>query len=914
MPRSHSAAGRLRSAAAVLPCLATLLSAQTLEAQTSEAQRPPNIVVILADDQGYADLSCQGRPEPVSTPGIDRLAAEGVRFTSGYASGYVCAPTRAGLMTGRYQQRFGFYQAGDSRVGLPLSERTLADLLGEAGYATGAFGKWHLGLEPEYHPLRRGFDSFYGFLGHGGHDYFELTVTDDHQSMFRDEERIDDTGYLTDNLAREAVAFIERHRDEPFFLYLPFNAVHKPLQAPEEDVARFDTGTPERDVYLAMLYRLDLAVGRVLDCLDREGLREDTLIVYLSDNGGARGNFADNWPLRDFKHSTYEGGVRVPFLVSWPGTLPEGETCDEPVICLDVLPTACAAAGVPLPEDRTYDGVDLLPLLRGEAEGPLHQALFWDGAQGKVGMRTDRWKWVDDHGEVSLFDLEADVGEQQDLSAAHPELTRRLGNHFASWRAAMAPHMRAKGAPPEETGEATAEDEPTREERRAMREERRQERGDGARPPNVLLVVLDDLNDQLGTFGHPAVPTPSMDRLAAGGLRLDRAYSQYPSCGPSRASLLSGLYPETTGVLDNKVDIRDTRPGTVSLPELMRAHGYWTGGVGKVFHNEHTNPGEAAWDASVRFENEADLDAPGGGQSTPAFGPSDLPDAGHRDGKNALQVARWLSERPFGDEPFFIACGFHKPHVPFYAPREYFDRQPVEADGVAPVPADDWDDIPARAMVKRHRAFGFELGQADPQRRWEYTRAYRACVGYVDAQLGLVLDALEETGRWEDTIVVLLSDHGYHLGDHFMWGKVTLFESCARVPMIVRAPGRTQPGSTSGQLVELVDVVPTLAELCGLELAERLGGRSLVPLLEDPTTEIHGAAYTVVRRGEELGRSIRTLRWRYADWGVPEGEELYDLEADPGEHQNLARVGGNEHTLQRMRRRLARRSAAASGG
>ena len=371
-----------------------------------------------------------------------------------------------------------------------------------------------------------------------------------------------------------------------------------------------------------------------------------------------------------------------------------------------------------------------------------------------------------------------------------------------------------------------------RDERRQERRTRKEEGGDGPGGPNVLLIVYDDLNDQLSTFGYPAVATPSMDRLAAAGLRLDRAYCQYPSCGPSRASFLSGLYPENTGVLDNKAFIQDTRPGTLSLPELMRARGYWTGGVGKVFHKERADLDDQAWDALERFENEAKLDVPGGGESIPAFGPSDLADAGHRDGKNALQVARWLEERPFGDDPFFIACGFHKPHVPFFAPREYFDRQPPGADGAEPVPADDWDDIPARAMVKRYRAFGFELGEADPERRRAYTRAYRACVGYVDAQLGLVLDALEESGQWEDTIVVLISDHGYHLGDHFLWGKVTLFESCARVPMIVRAPGRTTPGSSSGQLVELVDLVPTLAELCGLRPAERLDGRSLVLLIE----------------------------------------------------------------------------------
>jgi iduronate 2-sulfatase len=895
-------------------------------------ERPPNIVLFLSDDQGYADVGCQQHEAQIATPHIDRLADEGVRFTSGYASAYVCAPTRAGLLTGHYQQRFGFYRASDSRMGLPLGEITLADLLQRAGYATGIFGKWHLGLEPEYHPLRRGFDSFYGFLGHGGHDYFELRATEDHTSIFRDEERIDDTGYLTDNLAREAVAFIESNKDEPFFLYLPFNAVHAPLQAPKGDIARYDTGSAERDTYLAMLHRMDLAVGQVLDCLEREGLREQTLVVYLSDNGGAKKNHSDNGPLRGYKHSVYEGGLRVPFLVSWPGTLPQGETCDEPVISLDVLPTACAAAGVSLPTDRSYDGVNLLPLLRGEAEEPLPRALFWDGEDDRQAMRSGPWKWVRNRGRVELFDLRTDLGEQEDLSALQPEMAARLGGEFAAWRVSMAPHMKKKGGDPDQgeaqgggsendpTGEANGKREGREARRQAQREERRAARrkkqtereGPDAGRPNVLLIICDDLNDHIGAYGHPGVETPAMDRLAAAGLRFDRAYCQYPSCGPSRASFLSGLYPEITGVLDNKVTIEETRPGTVSLPQLMRRNGYWTGGVGKVFHKQRADTQADAWDAHARFENEDGPVATGGDGDSTAFGPSPLPDSAHRDGKNARQVASWIEERAFGEKPFFIACGFHKPHVPFWAPQEYFDRYPLESIDLEPVPASDWDDIPARARVKRYRAFGFEPGVEDPARRRAYTRAYHACVSFVDAQIGLLLDALEENDLWENTIVLLISDHGYQLGDHFMWGKVTLFEECARVPLIIRAPGRTSPGTSSAGLVELVDLVPTLTDLCGIEPPAGLSGRSFTDLLDAPEGTGRSVAYTVVRRGTELGRAIRTLRWRYADWGKPEHEELYDLLADPGEHHNLARTPGHEEVLEELREHLRLRRVAAS--
>lgn len=453
---------RFRVACIALPA-AALFSATLLPAAGK-----PNIVLIVSDDQGYADASCYEHPDEVRTPHIDRLAARGVRFTNGYATGYVCAPTRAGLLTGRYQQRFGFYTAGDSRTGLPVGEITLADVLKARGYATGVFGKWHLGLEPPYRPLARGFGEFYGFLGHGGHDYFKLARTDEYTSIYRNDTIIDETGYLTDNLAREAVSFIERHQAGPFFLYLPFNAVHWPLQAPAEDRKRFHNADAGRNTYLAMLHRMDLAVGRVLDALDRHDLSENTLVFFLSDNGGARKNLANNGALRDFKHSVYEGGVRVPFLVSWPGHAPRGAVIDTPVICLDIFPTACAAAGATLPGDRVIDGKSLLPLLKGTQDGPLHEAIFWDGDEEKRAVRMGRWKLVDNKGAVALFDLDKDTGETTDLAKRRPEMVEKLRSAFQAWRAEMKPRIvrkRPAGKGPTAGG--------SREEKRRKRREAR---------------------------------------------------------------------------------------------------------------------------------------------------------------------------------------------------------------------------------------------------------------------------------------------------------------------------------------------------------------------------------------------------------------------------------------------------------
>lgn len=411
----------------------------------------PNVVVIVTDDHGYADLSCYDHPKEVSTPNIDRIARRGVRFTQGYVSAYVCAPTRAALMTGRYQQRFGFYTASDSRAGMPLTEITIADILRKHGYATGAFGKWHLGIDMPYHPLKRGFDEFYGFLGHGGHDYFDLKRTpDDFRSIWRNDKIINDEGYLTDNLGREAVNFVRKHQNRPFFLYLPFNAVHQPLQAPEESIRKFDTGSRSRDIYLAMLKHQDQAVGRLLDELEKLKLDRNTLIFYFSDNGGARGNAANNGVLRDYKHSVYEGGIRVPFLFSWPAQLPQDTVFRHPIICMDVLPTVAAATGAQLPTDRTYDGKNLLPYLTGKTPGPIHEWLFWDGGEGKRAVRYGRWKLVDNSGKIELFDLDADVSEKNNLAAKNPEMVQRLRTALEEWSKKNAPRIRERPGPPDE--------------------------------------------------------------------------------------------------------------------------------------------------------------------------------------------------------------------------------------------------------------------------------------------------------------------------------------------------------------------------------------------------------------------------------------------------------------------------------
>ncbi len=448
--------------------------------------------------------------------------------------------------------------------------------------------------------------------------------------------------------------------------------------------------------------------------------------------------------------------------------------------------------------------------------------------------------------------------------------------------------------------------------------------------PNVLFIVCDDLNTHVSTSDYPYISTPAFDELAENGMTFKRAYCQYPVCGPSRASFLSGLYPESTGVINNTADIRNERPGTVTMPQAFREQGYWTAATGKIFHNANVDPGDAVWDEKAFFSNDemplekqakiefeaaygsvGDRDnrkrwkefllgyAPQTMNQSPGWGPSGLTDDQHRDGKNALQALDWIQKRTFGDKPFFIAVGIHKPHVPFLAPDKYFDQYPKAGLKYVKPPSNFWDTIPPSSISKRYQGFGFEMGVENDDLRREYMQAYHACISFIDAQIGRILNALKSSGDWDNTIIVLTSDHGYQLGEHFMWGKVTLFEVCNRVPLLVRVPGQTKPSSISQGLVELIDLFPTLAELCGIQIPNYLQGKSLVPMLRDPGKSGKNVVYTVVSRGNHLGKAIRTDRWRYAKWS--DGEELYDLHKDPAEHHNLVDREDYSKTLERVR-------------
>jgi arylsulfatase A-like enzyme len=409
-------------------------------------QSPPNILIILADDLGYGDVSFNGCPD-YATPNMDSIATNGALCKNGYVMYPLCSPSRAALMTGRYEQRFGFEnqllpEQGNPRLGLPNSEATLAELLRPAGYACGAIGKWHLGSAPNLVPNSRGFDEFFGFLGAGSRYY--------NADLYRNTTRVTESSYLTDAFTREAVSFINRHQAQPFFLYLAYNAVHNPYdRPPQRYMNRVQNITdPARRIYAAMVLALDDGIGQVLQTLQADNLLNNTLIFFLSDNGAPDHEFTRNLPLRGYKFDVLEGGIHVPFAIQWTGTVPANVVYRRPIASLDIVSTAASAAGVSLPGDREYDGLNVLPFLTGQQNSP-RRTLFWRdfglGDNGPPGSTITIWAVRDGalklvtsqatvHNAPALYDLHNDIGETTDLASAQPSEVSRLRNLYDQWQ------------------------------------------------------------------------------------------------------------------------------------------------------------------------------------------------------------------------------------------------------------------------------------------------------------------------------------------------------------------------------------------------------------------------------------------------------------------------------------------------
>ncbi len=450
---------------------------------------------------------------------------------------------------------------------------------------------------------------------------------------------------------------------------------------------------------------------------------------------------------------------------------------------------------------------------------------------------------------------------------------------------------------------------------------------------NVLFIAADDMNNDLGAYGHPLVKTPNFDRLARMGIKFERAYCNYPVCNPSRASLMTGLYPDQTRVRSNAGDFRKEIPSVKTLPQMFQDAGYFAARVGKIYHygvptqigedgvddpaswHEVVNPrGRDKWEEERIYSIDPVTHNLGGTLSWMA---QDGADEEQTDGIGVTAAIDLMERRK--DEPFFLAMGFYRPHTPYVAPRKYFAMYPLHMVRLPVEPLNDLVDLPHLAWVDRP----YQLYLSETKKR-EAIRAYYAAITFVDAQLGRLLDAVEELGLTDNTVIVFWSDHGYHMGEHKLWQKTTLFENSARVPLMIASPKhRKTAGLPTESLAELVDVYPTLADLCGIAPPKHLAGKSLAPILEDPTRTVRETALTTFDtldrvnkpplRPRAVGYSIRTERWRYTEWGpdAQYGAELYDHWNDPQEYVNLALAPHMQETAAKMKKLLDRHVAAA---
>ena len=954
--------------------------------------KQPNVLFLAVDDMNDWIGSLGATPRAI-TPNLDKLAARGVNFSNAHTPGVYCAPARAAIFSGQYASTTGCYRSSDYFTdhpeieGLPLS-------FSKAGYTT-------LGVGKLYHHMPgsidvRGWDEFYlrkpsqRKEGWSLDNWTEETPFPDPfpASVFNKGKEIkgglflewaglpnDKEEEMADTIrVNWAAEQLGNKHDKPFFLACGIYAPHFPNYCPQKYFDLYERDKielppikvddledlPERmkraktarskihkeleakgavkdaiHGYLACMSYADAMMGRVLNALEKSPYADNTIVVLWSDHGYHHGEKYD-WG----KHTLWERTSNVPFIWAGPG-VKKGVVTDVTASLIDMYPTFVEMCGLPRPHQK-LEGTSLASTLEKPEVAKDRDVYLPYMAPGEYAIINKDWRYISygDDGE-ELYDLKSDPNEWNNL-AENPNYqdTKRLLRKSAPKKFSPAAPKRTIGKDLIIEGETfrwRKEGEKVAPKKTAQSGKKK------GNKRNVLLIVCDDLNTHVSPSGYDHIKTPTLAKFASNAMTFNRAFCQYPVCGPSRASFLNGLYPQSSGVIDNKADIRQTRPGTLSMPQFFKENGYWTGSVGKVFHSPRHEHGEIAWNEFHRFNNDelpvvaearkkfeaengsvelpknrkawrtlekkakSKLDA----QTPPGYGPSGLTEEQHKDGKNARTVARWLKEKPNGKKPFFITCGIQKPHVPFLAPQKYFDLYPLESIVYTPEKANLWDKIPRRAINTRFKEFGFEEAKENDALRREYMQAYHACVSFIDAQIKIVFDSLKASGEWENTIVIFTSDHGYHLGDHFLWGKVTLFDIGAKVPFIVHAPGLTKAGTRSEAMVELIDIYPTLAQLTGLTPPGHLQGASLRPLLDHPERlGKKNYAYSIVTRGKEMGYALRNQRWRYGKW--PDGEELYNLTNDPEEKNNLVTKRGLEHRLGEFRRVLKIRQDQAS--
>ncbi|MEX0981327.1 MAG: sulfatase [Bacteroidales bacterium] len=424
--------------------------------------------------------------------------------------------------------------------------------------------------------------------------------------------------------------------------------------------------------------------------------------------------------------------------------------------------------------------------------------------------------------------------------------------------------------------------------------------------PNLLMIIVDDLTTTLGCYEHPMVKTPNIDRLAEEGVLFEHAYCNYAVCGPSRSSFLSGLYPESINVLDNRKGLQDELGERITLPDMFRRNGYYTMSLGKIFHTmkeEHND--YKAWDEIYGFsateigKKGESRNMTGGELKWCWWQATEGDDEDQPDGQVAAKAVEFI--KADHDKPFFLAVGFHKPHDPFIAPKKYFDMYPLEECDPHLLP-EEWSPPYPHTLPGQTEIFN----SFTEQDKREFLRSYYACTSFMDAQLGKVIKALKESGQYENTLIMFFGDHGYHLGEHNWWNKVTIFELGTRAPFIVAGKGITEKGVRSGSMFEFIDIYPTLADYMEIEdVPDHLEGKSFAAVMKDPSLPFRSEVRAIVNRGKMIGRTVKNSEWRYTEWDEgKKGRELYDQVKDPIEYNNLAEKPEYKELVSEMRELL----------
>ncbi|MEM7602135.1 MAG: sulfatase-like hydrolase/transferase, partial [Verrucomicrobiota bacterium] len=852
---------------------------------------------------GYGDIGAFGNTVN-QTPHLDRMAAEGNVLREFYVANTACTPSRAALLTGTYAHRIGMDGMvtfpGENR-GLNPDEITIAEMLKGVGYATGLFGKWHLGDQKAFLPLAQGFDHYFGIpysndmwpgnprgnpvTDRGPYEPLPVMLQNEAVAYVADEA---DQSLLAEVVTDAAVEFIRENQDKPFFCFVPHAYVHHPRYARPHIMER-----AEGNVDRANVEEVDDSVGRILDTLEELKIDDNTLVIFTSDNGGAGG--MSMGPLRVGKGGAkFEGHMRVPTIAWWPGMVEAGSETNEIAVTTDLLPSFAKLTGAEVPTDRTIDGKDALDIVLGKADAKSPHPVHYYEVEG---IRRGDWKLVKvpikNKGIHSqLFNLSADLGEKNNVAKQHSELVKEmetlLDAHAKSIAADTRPAAFVDNAKPilTETGDlpklrdyigkpdtTAAPGAPQKKGVVPQLETKNLKPETAAAPqPDVLFIAIDDMNDWTTLFDDSnPIQTPNLKRLAARGTFFTRAYCASPGCNPSRTAIMTGLRPTTSGVYGNPEVWAEKLPDVVTLPQYFEQEGgYATRGAGKIFHHGKSGADRPDNPAFQEFFKKRPIRGPGPNNNYNGYTAPDNPrlsslgfDWGLHDKKMIdVDMCEWVEQRMAEkrDEPLFLAAGIFNPHLPFYAPARSFKRYPLKETVLPPMPEGDLDDVGeiARRMVRKEFWIYDNTVEAEPGSAGSLqsmVQCYQAATDFADQMVGRLLDKLDETGRAENTIIVLWSDHGYHLGDKETCVKFTLWEKANRVPFIIVAPGVTTPGTRCDRPVSLVDIYPTLLELAGLPARGKNDGLSLVPLLRNPNQEWERPALMTEGPGNHAVRS-----------------------------------------------------------